>query len=145
MSEHHDRRIVFQFLQIGLKPVELSFANHRSGIGDIIEHDKVHSLVIESVIKLSEELLVRVTPIKRRIVLSSHEMNRLSFKAPGYVSEFGHPVASLLTILGYVREVAREHHEIRLLIEAIYRHDCLLQCSLRVGIDRRSVEAPMGI
>src|SRR4030095_5527621 len=130
MSTHHDRRIIFQFLEIGLKPVELSFANHRGGIGNIIKHNKVHALVIESVIKLSEELLIRVAPIKGGVVLSSHKMNCLRFQAARYVSKLGQPVASLLAILGDVREVSGEHHKIRLLIEAVHRDYRLLQRSL---------------
>src|SRR5215475_1373534 len=76
VRQHDDARIRLLLFQVGFKPVELRLTNNGARIRDIIEDYEVHALVIECVIEFTEELLIRVTTIKRSVVLAGHEMNR---------------------------------------------------------------------
>src|ERR1700730_2176699 len=101
--------------------------------------------MIKAVVELAEELLKRIASIERSVVFSGHEMDGLRLEPAGDVPELRHTVAPRVLVFRDVRQVPGEDHEVRLLFKTVDRCNGLLECSLRVGIDRRPVKAPVRV
>ena len=97
MGEHDDRRLRLDLLEIGLQPGDLGVAHHGLGVGDIVERDEVHALVIEGVVGLAEELLVRFALVESGIVLAGQEADGLDLQAGGDVAKLVEPRGGALS------------------------------------------------
>src|SRR6266550_3402157 len=67
VGEHDDRRFLVVLPEVGAEPLDLVVAQLAGRVGDVVDHDEVHALVIERVMRLAEELLERLGPIERGI------------------------------------------------------------------------------
>ena len=113
-------------------------------VGHVVEHDEVHALVVERVVRLAEELLVGLALVERRVVLAGHEAHVLHLEFADDVAEFRQALPALLGVVGGVREVAGEHDEVGLLLEAVDGGNGLFERPLGVGVGR-SFEAPVRV
>ncbi len=132
-------------LQVGAQPLQLLLADRRHRIGHVVDHDEMHALVVERVVRLAEELLERLAVVERRVVLPGHEPHVLHLECAHDLAELGHAPASLLRVVGRMGQVAGEHHEIGLTRQPVDRRDRFLERSLRVRVDRSVLEAPVTV
>src|SRR5579883_951161 len=77
MGEHHDAVVRLALLEVGREPGELLVAQLRRRIGDVVEGDEVHALVVEGPVRVPEELLERLTLVERGVVLAREEAHVL--------------------------------------------------------------------
>ena len=115
-----------------------------AGIGDVVEGDEVHALVVEGVVRGAEELLVGLALVERGVVLARHEAHVLDGERRDDLLEALHALAPLLAVVGGVGEVAGEDDEVGLAGEAVHGRHGLLQRVLGVGIGGALV-APVGV
>lgn len=73
MRQHDDAVVGFALLEIGRQPGELCVAQPGARIGNIVEHDEMHALVVERVMRRAEEFPVGLAGVERGIVLARHE------------------------------------------------------------------------
>jgi hypothetical protein len=59
VGEHDDARVLGMLREVGREPGELRLADARRGVGDVVDGDEVHALVVERVVRLAEGLLAR--------------------------------------------------------------------------------------
>src|SRR5712691_36189 len=108
MREHDDARVLRLQREVGLEPRELLLADARRGIGNVVDGNEMHALVIEAVEARPEEFLPRLAVVERRIVLAGYEAH-VPVLQPGYdVAESREPAPALGRIVGRMREIARE-------------------------------------
>ena len=145
MCQYDDPCVLVLLFQICLQPLNLLFTDSGHWIRDIVENDEMNTIVIECVVEIAEELLVSVAAVQRGVMLSCHETHGLHFELTDDVTELRHALPAYPSIVGGLGEIAGEDDEIRLFIERIDGRNRLLQCSLGIRIDGRSVEPPMRV
>jgi hypothetical protein len=77
VRQHHDAVVGLALLEIGRQPGELLVAELGARIGNIVEYDEMHALVVERVVQGAEELLIGLALVERGIVLARHEAHVL--------------------------------------------------------------------
>ena len=77
VREHHDARVALLLAEIVREPGQLLIADARRGVGDVIERDEVHALVIEGVVRRAEELLIGGARVERGVMLAGHQPDLL--------------------------------------------------------------------
>ena len=145
MREHDHRRSGLELLQIGGEPGDLGVAELLVRVGRVVENDDVIALVVEGVVQLAEELLIRVAAVFLRVVIARHEADILDLERGDHVADLGHAAAALGGIVGRVRHVAGEGDEIRLSRQRVDRADDFLESPGGIRIDLVVLEAPMGV
>src|SRR4029077_7750810 len=108
MREPDDGRVLVELLEAGAEPLKLLAPDTPLGIGHVVEHDEVHALVIERVMRLAEELLERLTLVERRVVFAGEIVVRLHLELRDRVAHVRQTLSTLLWIVGGVREIPRE-------------------------------------
>src|SRR5438094_508482 len=145
VREHDDRGFLVELPEVGTEPLDLVVAQLAPRIGDVVEHDEVHALVIERVLGLAEELLERRGAVERRVVLAREIPLRLHLELPHGVAHVRQALPALLVIVGRVREIAREDDEVGLVGERVHVSDRLVERPLGIRVHRRTREAPVEV
>ena len=130
--------------EVRRKPLQLLLADQRARIRYIVQRDEMHALVVERVMRLTEELLVRFTVIEGSVVLARHEADVLYLEFADDILELGKALPAHLRVVGGMSQVAGEHDKVGLLGQAVYGSNGLLQRPLGVGVGR-AFEAPVCI
>src|SRR2546426_9311442 len=94
----------------------------------------MHALVVERVMRLTEELLVGLAAVEGSVVLSRHEADVLYLERADDLLEFGEALSPHLRVVGRMSQIAGEHDEVGLLGQAVDRCNCFFQRSLCVWI-----------
>jgi hypothetical protein len=134
VGQHDDAIVGLALLEIGGKPGELLVAELGRRVGDVVESDEVHALVVEGVVRGAEELLVGLAAVERGVVLARHEAHVLHRERRDDLAEALHALAADLGIVGGMGEIAGEDDEVRLLGQAVHGGHRLLQRVLGIGI-----------
>ena len=123
MRQHDDAIVGFALLEIGRQPGELCVAQPGARIGNIVEHDEMHALVVERVMRRAEEFPVGLAGVERGIVLARHEAHVFYAQRQNDLAEALHAGAALLRVIGRVGKIAGEDDEVRRVGEAVHgRH-----------------------
>ena len=135
MGEDDDRGVLRPRLQVPAEPVDLRVAQDALGVGDVVEHDEVHALVIEGVPQGPEELLESRAAIERSVVFARHQPQSGDPQTGEVLADLPHAPPALLVVVGGVGKVAGENHEIGNLRESVDQLDRpgQLDGRLRVG------------
>lgn len=144
MSEDHERRVHRKLGEVFLEPIELSVAQVRLRIGDVVERDEVHALVVERIVRGSKVLLKRFAVIDRSVVLAREEVHVLDVQLGNDALELGHARAPQLGVVGRVRQIAGEDDEVRLPRGVVDGLHHLRQGLIRLRIGRALIP-PVGI
>ncbi len=144
VGEHDDRGRFVEARQVGMQPFQLVLADETVRIRDVVQRDEMHALVVEAVVPVAEHLLVHLAVVQARVVLAGDEADVLALEIRHDGLELGHATLALLVFRGRVRQVAGEHDEVGLVLEAVHRRDGLAQRVLRFGV-RRALETPVAV
>ena len=145
VREHHDRLIGPLFGQIGLQPLDLFGPEDRCRVGGIVERDEVHALVIESLVQLPvDHLQIGFGTIERGVVFTVHITHR-HVETPGHIEKLAQTLAAHFGVVGGLRQVTGEHHEIRLLFEGIHRSQRFGKRASRIRVHFWIAVAPVDI
>src|SRR5438046_10338338 len=80
MRQDDNVRVLPLLLEIVGKPLQLLVAERRAWIGDVVERDEMHALVVERIVRFTEEFLERFSAVERRIMLARHEPDGLDLE-----------------------------------------------------------------
>src|SRR5262245_39902561 len=94
VSKHYDWRVLLQFLEVLLQPLDLRFADGGLRVRDVIESDEMHALVIEGIVGVAEMFLIHFATIERGVMLSRHELHGLDLELAHNLLELIHPLAT---------------------------------------------------
>src|SRR5476649_718505 len=144
VGQHDDAVVGLALLEVGGQPRELLVAQLGARVGDVVERDEVHALVVERVVRRAKELLEGGALVERGVVLAGQEAHVLDVEGGDDFLEALHARAALGAVLGRVGQVTGEDDEVGLLRQAVHRDDGLFEGVLGVGIGRALV-APMGV
>ena len=146
MREHDDRRVRRAAREVVLEPRELRLAQYRRRLRGVVEHDEVHALVIEGVVqRATEDFEVGLAAVERGVVLAV-EVAHLRHREPGCdLLDLAQPRAAHGRIVGSLREVAGEHHEVRLRLERVDRGDRAQDRVAWLGVDLGVAVTPVDV
>ncbi|ABA49819.1 hypothetical protein BURPS1710b_2420 [Burkholderia pseudomallei 1710b] len=145
VREDDDARVLRLSREIPREPFDLRVADAAGRIRHVVDDDEMHALVIECVMGVAEDLAVRGACIEARVVLARHQVQRLRPQLRDDRLKLPHPCAALGRIVGRVRQIAREHHEVGRDGQCVDGLDRLRQRAARVGVDRGAGEAPVRV
>src|SRR5258706_9183060 len=128
-----------------MQPLHLLIADSRRRVRHVVQNDEMHAAMIERVVRWSEEFAERFAAIERGIMLTGHQPHRAHFEAGDLIAELGHSPPPFSAVFGRVREVAREHDEVGRFRQRVDGGYGLAERAARIGIDRRTLEAPMNV
>jgi hypothetical protein len=111
VGEDDERLHRVERLQVAGQPSELGFADPLR-IGHIVQRDEMDALVVEAPVRRAERFLEGGALIGRGIVLAGQEDRSQPGQRPDDLLELGHALAANRRVVGLVREVAGEHHEV---------------------------------
>ncbi len=127
-----------------MQPFQLLLADEAVRIGDVVQRDEVHALVVEAVEAVAEDVLVHLAVVQAGVVLAGNEAHVLDLQLADDGLELLHAALAFLVVGRGVRQVAGEHDEVGLVIQAVDRGDGLAQRVVRFRI-RRPFETPVRI
>src|SRR6266852_1967411 len=136
MGEDDNGLFYIQLVQIGPQPGELILSDRCTWIRDVVQDDEMNALVVESVVELPEELLVRRAGIERRVVLTRHKSQGLDTEPLDDLAELAESLSPLIAIVGGMREVAREHDEVGLPLKRVHQGNGVLSRHVRLRVWR---------
>src|SRR6516165_6303014 len=103
------------------------------------------SLVIECIVRLSEEVLVSLTFIKRGVVLAWHKMHNFGIQFAHYAPELFHASLANTGIVGGLGEISGENDKVWFLFQAIHFLDRFDQRTFSIRVDFVPLKAPMAV
>ena len=143
MGEHDDglpRRLGGE---VRLPPQQLRVAQNRGRVGRVVEHDEMNALVVKRVVhRATENLLIRLAAIKRRVVLARH-VAYWHVDSARHLAKLAEPGSTHFRVIRRVRQIPREHHEVGLVTQSIYGGNRLRHRASEIGIDRGIVVVPV--
>src|SRR5437762_13952068 len=105
MRQGDNVRVLPLLLEVVGKPLQLRVAKRRAWIGDVVECDEMHALVVERIVRFTEEFLERFSAVERRIMLARHEPDVLDLELADDLLELREAPAPFLRLVGSVREI----------------------------------------
>src|SRR5690242_11023530 len=107
MSKHDYRRSFWIAREIGFEPSELFAADFWAAPRDVVERNKMNTLVIEGIVALAEMFPTEYATVECRIIFAGYRMDRRGVDAAGNRLEGFHPLSMRFAALrGALRRVS---------------------------------------